>query len=138
MLQGLKCQWRRYRRGGWLIVCVGSLCNPAAIRAEPTSLDLLQGVYGMSYYAADQYRCLGYSKREAHDRAQAALGRNFHTRLQRVTQQLVDRYGEDAVNERTELVAIGFKTTPERCRQVRRLVERARADLATLEQKVGN
>ena len=92
----------------------------------------------MSYYAADQYRCLGYSKREAHDRAQAALGRNFHTRLQRVTQQLVDRYGEDAVNERTELVAIGFKTTPERCRQVRRLVERARADLATLEQKVGN
>ena len=96
-------------------------------------LELLRSTESAIFYADDQFRCRGYSRKSARRRVDQALGPNFQARLARVTDDLTKLYGRGAVDASTELVAIGYKLTPSYCAKAAALVADAQTNLARLE-----
>jgi hypothetical protein len=119
-----------------MIGATTALCGSASAQSERGDLDLLGSAASSSFYAGDHFQCLGYSRRAAQRAAQIALGKDFNARFRRAAEQLELRYGKPAVEERTTLLPIGYKITPERCRKVRHIVQNARSSLTTLERRL--
>ncbi len=100
-------------------------------------LDWLRNAASASFYADDHFRCEGLPPKLARQRARRALGKDFDERIAHVAEQLARLYGQEAVREQTEQIAIGYKITPARCAQVRSIVRDARSSLSKLESAVG-
>jgi len=115
------------------------LINVAAGSAKEGEVEigLLRDAAFASFHASDEMQCRGYSPRSSLGAADRALGHDFKSRMIAAADKMKAIWGEERINEATKLLAIGYRITPEYCREAVGLVDRARRALKDLENKLG-